>query len=187
MPYSKLFAGLPVTKGRRPAGKKSKSVDGLLCERCRERPVRIQRYQVKTTGYYSYYISKYCSDACRSATQALKTSTYSKKGWLPLDRAQQVLRDAGIKTYAQYRNWKDRPKTLPSEPCGVYGSFAILVFNRVRGTGWAPLDEAVCLIREAGISTFDEYRHWKQRPINLPARFYQTYGRWAKIMGEANG
>jgi len=117
------------------------------------------------------------------------TSRKSRVPFVSYEESAKLARNAGITSRREYRAWK-RPKGLPSHPEDAYQGQGWLSWGAFLGTWhlanrgnkkiFVSYEEAVRLVRTAGITSFGAFRHWK-RPVGVPSgphRVFSKTGEW---------
>jgi len=105
------------------------------------------------------------------------------KGRLPYEDASRLTQAAGIRTNREFENWKARPAGIPAKPALTYnalgvwkdwGHFLGTQRKRWESKTFVSYEEAVNLVRAAGIPSSTAYHKWK-RPEGMPSTPGQVY------------
>ena len=128
-------------------------------------------------------------------------SEFSIKQWRTFQNAKALMRELGIKTFNQFREWsrsEKRPDDFPSNPAKVYKEKWVN-WGEFLGTGnvhrkiFRSYESAKALMKELGIKTFNQFREWsrsEQRPDDFPAtpaRVYkEKWVNWGEFLGTGN-
>lgn len=104
----------------------------------------------------------------------------------------------GIVSSRKFEAYKRKGKYLPThfpripdeyfQRKGTWKGWADFFGNPVQAkhNHFLPYNEAITLVRKAGIKNSTEYRSWKSRPFNMPARpeiSYEEWVSWADFLG----
>jgi len=102
---------------------------------------------------------------------------------LSYEEAARLTQASGIKTNREFEDWKARPDGVPAKPALTYGSLGVwkdwghfLGTNRKRWEckTYVSYEEAVRLVREAGIPTSTAFHKWT-RPEGVPSQPADIY------------
>jgi len=106
--------------------------------------------------------------------------------FLSYKEAQKIAQQVGIKTYREYRNWKERPSNIPSTPNTVYKN-EWNGWGEFLGTDFLSYKEAQKIAQQVGIKSKTEYRNWKERPSNIPSTpntvYKNEWNGWGEFLG----
>ena len=112
---------------------------------------------------------------------------YEKKEFMSFEEAKTFIQSEGIKTNAEFQEWKregKRPAAFPSTPDKVYeewvswGDFLGTENISTRQREFMSFEEAKVFIRSEGIRTYIQFIKWKQagkRPERFPTAPNRTY------------
>ena len=137
----------------------------------------------------------------RGWREFLGTENISKKVFRNYESAKALMKDLGIKTRNQFREWSrsdQRPQDFPSNLSIAYktewrswGEF--LGTGNVNKKVFRGYASAKALMTELGIKTRDQFREWSrsdQKPFDFPSnptRAYKTEWRsWGEFLGTGN-
>ena len=113
----------------------------------------------------------------------------NRKNWMSFAEAQAVIQKAGIKTFAEFREWSragHRPPDFPTNPQLVYKkdwkgwTYFLGTDKRGNRKNWMSFAEAQAIVQKAGIKTSKEFREWSKtkRPPNFPSAPNIKYKDW---------
>ena len=132
---------------------------------------------------------------------------YKGKGWdswpeffgtgttdyVSYEKAQKIVRKAGIKTATEFWAWKLKPEGMPSTPYVIYKDKGWESWQEFFGTGVPfvalPYRDSQKLVQKAGIKTATEFYAWKPKPFGVPStpdRDYKGRGwkNWPEFFGK---
>ena len=132
---------------------------------------------------------------------------YKGKGWknwpeffgtgttdyVSYEKAQKIVRKAGIKTATEFWAWKLKPEGMPSTPYVIYKDKGWESWQEFFGTGVPfvalPYRDSQKLVQKAGIKTVTEFYAWKPKPFGVPStpdRDYKGRGwkNWPEFFGK---
>ncbi len=116
-------------------------------------------------------------------------NTIFGKKKVPLEEFIRIVREAEITSVEQYRQWqKDHPE-MPSDPAKFYKDHGWPGWNTIFGKKKVPFEEFIRIVREAEITSVEQYRQWQKDHPEMPsdlAKFYKDHGwpGWKKIFGK---
>ena len=135
------------------------------------------------------------------------SNTYRDRGWanwpeflgtgttdyVSYEKAQKIVRKAGIKTATEFWAWKLKPEGMPSTPYVIYKDKGWESWQEFFGTGVPfvalPYRDSQKLVQKAGIKTVTEFYAWKPKPFGVPStpdRDYKGRGwkNWPEFFGK---
>ena len=131
----------------------------------------------------------------------LGTGNVRKKQFRSYESAQALMRELGIRTHEQFREWNradKRPNDFPSHPDRVY-KFKWQNWGVFLGTGniykktFRSYESAQALMRELSIRTRSQFKEWNRvgkRPNDIPANPNEVYKSkwkgWNAFFGKKN-
>ena len=116
---------------------------------------------------------------------------YENKGWknwpeffgtgttdyVLYEKAQKIVKKAGIKTASEFFAWKPKPEGMPSTPYVIYKDKGWKNWPEFFGTGttdYVLYKEAQKIVQKARVKTQREFHAWK-RPVGVPSSPHTTY------------
>ena len=115
------------------------------------------------------------------------------KEWLSYEEAKEFIKAQGIKTYTEFRKWRQsgvRPVNFPSAP-DVFYKEKWKSWPNFLDKEWLSYEAAKEFIKTQGIRTYTEFCKWRQsgvRPVNFPSIphvFYkEKWESWPDFLGK---
>ena len=121
----------------------------------------------------------------------------TKKHWMSFDQAKDLMQSQGIKTYEEFREWKQagkRPKDFPSTPDKAYK-------DKWRGWGnflgtenhWMSFEDAKTFIQNFEIKSKGQFNKWLKSgqkpedfPSSPPSAYKNEWRGWGDFLGTGN-
>lgn len=107
------------------------------------------------------------------------TEFFSKETFYTYQEAMSKVRDAGIKTKADYREWQKSDPRLPSTPNRHYFEYdAVEFFGKKTFYSY---DEAISIVQNSGVNGISEYRELRKSHPRLPSNPQIIYPEYDNI------